>query len=161
MTPLMLSCCVKARGKLDIFFILLAAGADVTPKNINGHTVRDMAYMEEVEYVLRPMSDALDKHKSAPPLHKDVANVKKMFHDFDSCKWPWSNEKTSATSSAGHVEEESGNKAVAAWKEALKKIPFYPWAIWLKSQVKYDLDGETLRKKEARRKKVDMAKQAG
>lgn len=90
MTPIMLSACVKARGKLDIFFILLNhKSINLEAKNSQGFTLYDICYMEEVEFSLKPMTDALEKKgiKTISPKLKDALE----FRGAKDIRWnnPW------------------------------------------------------------------------
>lgn len=85
MTPLMLAACVKARGKLDIFFTLLKhPKIDLTLKNDHKHTVYDIAVLEEIEFVLRPMTEVLKSKKCE--VSEDLGVVKD-FNKSNGVRW--------------------------------------------------------------------------
>lgn len=87
MTPLMLAACVQPRGKLDIFFMLLNhPSINLNLKNNNYHTVYDIAFMEEIEYVVKPMTEALEA-RGMTSLSASITIANK-FRTIDGVEWP-------------------------------------------------------------------------
>jgi hypothetical protein len=128
MTPIMLAACIIPRGKLNIFFMLLNhPKIDLTIPNSRGHTVRDITFMQEIEFLTRPMTDALTKHTQCPALHRD-ANAIVHFENPSKTTWWILNDEDI------EVEAVDSHK----WKDAIAAIPCYKWGAWLKSIVRYD-----------------------
>lgn len=101
MTPLMLSACVRARGKLDIFFTLLKhPKIDLKLTNVRGHTVYDIAVLEEIEFMLRPMTDALKKLKCE--VSKDLGVVIE-FNKANGVRWKDPKKKGTAEGMAAGI----------------------------------------------------------
>jgi len=173
MTPLMLAACVRARGKLDIFFELLKhPKIDLDLKNVRGHTVFDIAALEEIEFVLRPMTDVLKKRGCK--LSKDLNNLEK-FESASSVTWkdPTKKHTTAAAASgmaagiAAAATKDipgmggmllSGPEANSIWDGLLTAEPFYGDTLWLRKQVAYDLVTKQVLRKEWVRQKKDQAK---
>jgi hypothetical protein len=155
MTPIMLAACIIPRGKLDIFFMLLNhPKIDLTITNSRGHTVRDITFMQEIEFLTKPMTDALTKHARCPALHRD-ANAIKHFEIPGHTTW-W----TVISKDDKDVEVEGVDSQ--KWNDAIAAIPFYKWSAWLKSIIRYDW---LARKKELKSEKwhqgLELAKIGG
>lgn len=173
MTPLMLSACVKARGKLDIFFMLLKhPKIALDAKSDSGHTVYDIAYLEELEFVLKPMTRALEKRDCV--LSKDLEDAKE-FKETHSVTWKDPNKKMKAGNAAtslgmgmtkSAVPEVAsmglllGKEANPIWRKLLTAEPFYANTLWLRKLVAYDLVASQELRKEWVRQKKDIAKYA-
>lgn len=158
MTPLMLSACVKARGKLDIFLILLShPKIDLHISNSQGLTVFDIAFMEEIEFVNRPMT-ALLKTKGME-FSQSIAKDAAMFEAHDAVSW------AKAVPAQAKIVEKLGEdkrpNAGEIWKRLQGKTKYYEDAYWLRSVTKYDHSGNQEMKREKVRQRTITAKQVG
>jgi len=165
MTPIMLSVCVQGRGCLPIFFMLLRdERIDLSLKNSRGHTVRDLAFMQEIEFMIHPMTDALDKVEGAPDLHSDVASIE-HFREADKAMW-WAEgehpgeEAIEEAKAAGDGEESLFGDALGEWAIVLKQVPHYEWSYWLRSVTNFDLTGRELLKLQKKQQRWETTKNA-